>query len=135
MMLSTTSYYRSGRPYTSPQSLKDINGSRAPGESNTNARLSKRIRNFFGVNAVFYVEVFNLFNTRILNYSYVFARPTATNPNLTLSYYEAHPVNDPNNGIRYWYDKGKQGPFAIDQSFLIYDNEPRSVSFGFVIEL
>lgn len=135
MMLSSISTYRSGRPYTSPSNLKLINGSRAPGESNTNARLSKRIRNFFGASAVFYAEVFNLFNTKILNYSYVFARPTATNPNLTLSYYEAHPVNDPNNGIQYWYDKGKQGPFAIDQSFLIYENQPISFTFGFVIEL
>jgi hypothetical protein len=137
MMLSTISYWRSGRPYTSPSNLKMINGSRAPGESNTNLRLSKRIRNFFGVDAMFYVEVFNLFDTRILNYDYVFTRPTATNPNLTLSYYEANhgAVDDPNNGIRYWYDKGKQGPFAIDQSFLIYSNQPRSFTFGLVINL
>jgi outer membrane receptor protein involved in Fe transport len=133
--LSAISSFRSGRPYTSPSNLKLINAMRSPNEYNTNARLTKRIRNFFGVNATFYIEVFNFFNDKILNYDYVFARPTSTNPNLALSYYENYGIDDRNNGIRYWWDKGKQGPFAVDQSFLIYDNEPRSFSFGFSIDL
>ncbi len=133
--LSVLSSFRSGRPYTSPSNLKLINSRRSPNEYNTNARLTKRIRDFFGVNATFYVEVFNLFDDRILNYDYVFARPTSTNPNLALSYYEKYGIDDPGNGIRYWWDKGKQGPFAVDQSFLIYENQPRSFSFGFAIDL
>jgi len=133
--LSAISFLRSGRPYTSPSNLKLINANRSPNEYNTNARLTKRIRNFFGMNATFYLEVFNLFNNKILNYDYVFARPTPTNPNLALSYYEQYDIDDPNNGIRYWWDKGKQGPFAVDQSFLIYENEPTSFSIGFTIEL
>lgn len=133
--LSSISFFRSGRPYTSPSNLKLVNAKRSPGESNTDLRLSKKIRSFFGTSATFYVEVFNLFDVRILNYDYVFRRPTATNPNLPLSYYEEFGIDDPENGIRYWWDKGRQGPFALDQSFLIYSNTPRSFTFGVILEL
>lgn len=135
MNVSTISFVRSGRPYTSPSNIKLINVLRTPWEYNTDLRITKRVADFFGVPATFYMEVFNLFDSRILNYSYIFQRPTATNPNLPLQYYERYPVDDLNNGIRYWWDKGRQGPFAVDQSFLIYSNAPRSYSFGMVIEL
>jgi hypothetical protein len=135
MNISTISFVRSGRPYTSPSNIKLINVLRTPWEYNTDLRITKRVADFFGVPATFYMEVFNLFDSRILNYSYIFQRPTATNPNLPLQYYEQYPVDDTNNGIRYWWDKGRQGPFAVDQSFLIYSNQPRSYSFGMVIEL
>lgn len=129
--LSTTSFFRSGRPYTSPTSIRLINSKRTPWEYNTNARLTKRIRNFFGTSAIIYVEVFNLFDNKILNYDYLFARPTATNPNYPLQYYEAYGIDDPHDGARYWFNKGTQSAFAVDQSFLIYDNAPRSFSIGF----
>ncbi len=132
--LSVHSFFRSGRPYTSPSNVKLINAKRTPWEYNTNVRLTKRVRNFFGATMVLYMEVFNLFENRILNYDYLFARPTATNPNLPLQYYEAYPIDDRNNGVRYWYNKGTQGPFAIDQSFLIYDNQPRSFTIGLTLE-
>ena len=132
--LSAISTFRSGRPYTSPSNIKLINVHRTPAEYNTDLRLTKRIPNFFGVPATFYAEVFNLFDNRILNYDYVFRRPTPTNQNLPLQYYERYPIDDRENGIRYWWDKGRQGPFSVDQSFLIYSNDPRSYSFGLVIE-
>ena len=103
-------------------------------EYNTDLRVTKTIQNFFGIPASIYLEVFNLFNNKILNYDYLFDRPTATNPNLPLQYYEKYPINDKENGIRYWWDKGRQGPFGVDQSFLIYSNQPRSYSFGIVFE-
>lgn len=134
MTLSAISFFRSGRPYTSPSNVKLINAKRTPWEYNTNVRLTKRVRNFFGSTLVLYLEVFNLFDNKILNYDYLFARPTATNPNLPLQYYEAYPIDDPANGVRYWYNKGTQGPFAIDQSFLIYDNQPRSFNLGLTLE-
>jgi outer membrane receptor protein involved in Fe transport len=133
--LSAISSFRSGRPYTSPSNSKEINGARTPWEYNTDVKLTKRVRDFFGVTATFYVEVFNLFDQKILNYDYVFRKATATDPNVGLSYYETYGVDDPGNGIRYWWDRAKQGPFAVDQSFLIYDNQPRSLSFGVTIEL
>jgi outer membrane receptor protein involved in Fe transport len=134
MVLSVYSSVRSGRPYTSPSDIRLINVERAPMEYNTDIRLTKTVKNFFGVPASFYAEVFNLFNNKILNYNYLFSRPTATNPNLPLQYYEDYPIDDRQNGIRYWWDKGRQGPFSVDQSFLIYSNQPRSFSFGVVLE-
>lgn len=133
--VSVYSSVRSGRPYTSPSDIRLINVKRAPMEYNTDLRITKSIRNFFGIPEVsFYAEVFNLFNNKILNYDYLFDRPTPTNPNLPLQYYEQYPIDDKENGIRYWWDKGRQGPFSVDQSFLIYENEPRSFSFGVVLE-
>lgn len=132
--ISVHSSIRSGRPYTSPSDIRLINVNRAPMEYNTDLRVTKTIRNFFGVPASLYAEVYNLFNNKILNYDYLFQRPTATNPNLPLQYYEQYPINDKENGIRYWWDKGRQGPFSVDQSFLIYSNQPRSFSFGLVVE-
>ncbi|KPL06789.1 TonB-dependent receptor, partial [bacterium SM23_57] len=132
--VSVHSSIRSGRPYTSPSDIRLINVKRAPMEYNTDLRVTKSIRNFFGIPASIYAEVFNLFNNKILNYDYLFDRPTATNPNLPLQYYEQYPINDKENGVRYWWDKGRQGPFSVDQSFLIYSNQPRSFSFGVVFE-
>ncbi len=134
LFISLNSSLRSGRPYTSPFDLRLINVERAPMEYNTDVKITKTVRNFFGVSARFYAEVFNLFNNKILNYDYLFQRPTATNPNLPLQYYLRYPVDDSENGIRYWWDKGRQGPFSVDQSFLIYSNQPRSFSFGVVFD-
>lgn len=134
MNVSVYSLIRSGRPYTSPSDIRLINVKRAPMEYNTDLRVTKRVQNFLGTPASFYVEVFNLFDNKILNYDYLFDRPTATNPNLPLQYYEQYAIDDRNNGIRYWWDKGRQGPFSVDQSFLIYENQPRSFSFGVVLE-
>ncbi len=132
--LSVYSTIRSGRPYTSPSDIRLINVKRAPMEYNTDLRLTKTIRDFFNTKAILYMEVFNLFNNKILNYNYLFDRPTPTNPNLPLQYYEKYAINDKENGIRYWWDKGRQGPFSVDQSFLIYSNQPRSYGFGIVFE-
>lgn len=134
MTFSVYSTARSGRPYTSPSDLRKINTKRTPAEYNTDLKITKRIKNFFGASASLYFEVFNLFNNKILNYNYLFRRPTPTNPNLALQYYEQYPINDRENGVRYWWDKGRQGPFAIDQSFLLYSNQPRSYNFGIVID-
>lgn len=134
MAFSVYSTARSGRPYTSPSDLRKINTKLTPAEYNTDLKITKRIKNFFGASASLYFEVFNLFNNKILNYNYLFRRPTPTNPNLALQYYEQYPINDRENGVRYWWDKGRQGPFAIDQSFLLYSNQPRSYNFGIVID-
>jgi len=134
IIFSIYSTIRSGRPYTSPSDIRLINVERAPMEYNTDIRMTKTVHNFFGLPASFYLEIFNLFNNKTLNYNYLFQRPTATNPNLPLQYYENYDIDDPDNGIRYWWDKGRQGPFAVDQSFLIYSNQPRSFSFGIVLD-
>ncbi|MDZ7332320.1 MAG: TonB-dependent receptor [candidate division KSB1 bacterium] len=134
LAVSLHSSLQSGRPYTSPFDIRLINVKRTPMEFNTNLRLTKTLRHVVGLSATIYGEIYNLFNNKILNYDYLFQRPTATNPNLPLQYYELYPINDRQNGIRYWWDKGRQGPFSVDQSFLIYSNQPRSYQFGLVVE-
>jgi hypothetical protein len=136
LTLSTNSFFRSGRPYTSPLNPKLINGARTPGEHQTNARLTKKIPDFFGASATFYVEVFNLFDETILNYDYVFPHPTPGQTTKITENYELYGVEDPVNGIRYFQELNvRPGWAVVDQSFLIYSNQPRSFNFGIVIEL
>ncbi len=135
LIVSSYSFLRSGRPYTSPSNPTLINGSRAPAEYNTNLRLTKRIANFFGAGAMLYAEVFNLFNDKILNYNYIFATPTANSTSNITQNYERYPLDDPRNGILYWPDTNPPLDWGVDQSFLIYSNAPRSYNFGIVIEL
>lgn len=132
--LSSNSFARSGRPYTSSFNTKLTNGARTPAEYNTNIKLTKRIREFFGTTALFYAEVFNLFENKILNYSYLFPKITAGQTNALIESYENYPIDDKNNGVLYWNESNKGLPFPVDQSFLIYDNSPRSFNFGIVLE-
>lgn len=133
--IATFTSARSGRPYTSPSDIRLVNTQRTPAEFNTDLRITRRFGNIGGSTGQIYLEVFNVFNNRTLNYNYLFQRPTATNPNLPLQYYEEHGIEDPQNGVRYWWDRGRQGPFAVDQSFLLYSNSPRSFNFGVVVDL
>ncbi len=135
LTVSTNSFFRSGRPYTPSTNTKLLNSARTPGEYNTDLRITKRLQNVFGTTASLYVEVFNVFNNKILNYSYLFSTPNAGTPNNNVENYDRYPVDDPNSGVRYWQTTNMGTPFGVDQSFLIYSNAPRSVNFGFVIEL
>jgi outer membrane receptor protein involved in Fe transport len=133
--ISTSSFFRSGRPYTSSRNTKLINGARTPAELNTNAKLIKKIPDFFGTSAFVYLEVFNLFNNKILNYDYIFSTPDAGSTNNRIKFYEEYAIDDRQNGILYWQDTNiPSQAFAVDQSFLIYDNAPRSFNLGFVVE-
>lgn len=134
--LSVNTFMRSGRPYTSPRNPKLINGSRSPAEYNTNIKLTKRVKDFFGFqSATIYFEVFNLFNNQILNYDYVFATPDAMSVSTITQKYEESGIDDP-NGIRWWNATSALNPvFRVDQSFLIYSNLPRSYNLGISIEL
>ena len=134
--LSVSAFARSGRPYTSSKDVTLINGARTPAEYNTNMRLTKTVDNFFGTRGSFYVEVFNLFNNKILNYSYLFAATTAGQTNPNIAPYENYPIDDPQHGVLYWNATNllKGSSFPVDQSFLIYDSEPRSFNFGVALD-
>ena len=132
MSVAVSSFVRSGRPYTYSIGVKEINNKRTPNESSTDVKISKRIRDFFGTGATVYMEVFNLFDQKILNYSYIFDQSN-TNASFNITRYESAPIDAP-NGIRY-LNSSNAAPFLVDQSFLIYDNSPRSFTFGLVIEL
>lgn len=133
---SANSFARSGRPFTSSDNNKLINGARTPAEYNTNVKFTKTVYDFFGTRAVFYAEIFNLFENRILNYSYLFPKINAGQTNNLIESYEHLPLNDPNRGVLYWNENNLKSAlsFPVDQSFLIYDNAPRSYSFGMTVE-
>ncbi len=137
LSISAISFIRSGRPYTYSIGIKQINNKRTPTEYTTNLKITKKIRGFFGTDLNVYCEAFNLFNDRILNYSYIFADynndTKNTNADFNITRYELSPIDAP-NGIRY-LNASNATPFLVDQSFLIYDNAPRSFNFGIVIDL
>ena len=130
--ISTSSFLRSGRPFTYSIGVKQINNMRSPAEYNTNLKISKRIPDFFGADATVYLEVFNLFDNRILNYSYLFDQSNS-NSSFNITRYKNAPI-DASNGIRY-LNASNAVPFLVDQSFLIYDNAPRSFNIGLAISL
>lgn len=117
---------RSGRPYTPSELLGDnfarLNTERAPWEHNTDLKITKSLyANQTRVDV--FVEVFNLFNTRVFDYNRVFLDPE------TLRRYE--------NGedIEYALPDSNNPDFAAIQTFRIYDNLPRSVRLGMVVAL
>jgi outer membrane receptor protein involved in Fe transport len=134
MTFSTMSFARSGRPYTSFNNPNDINSQRSPAEYNTNMRISKPVRDMIGVGATIYVEIFNLFNNKILNYSYLFNTANKTDQNPANDWYSSYAFNDPRNGIQYWDGQNIGTAYAVDHSFMLYDNSPRSYYFGIAID-
>jgi len=135
---SIYSTIRSGQPYTyidtslASSSVKVFNNKRAPMEYNTNFRLTKNLKNFFGTGVSLYFEIFNLFNDKILNYSYLFDQSSALSSAGNIERYERYPIDSP-NGIRY-ANNNLVAPFLVDQSFLIYGNSPRSYNLGMIID-
>jgi outer membrane receptor protein involved in Fe transport len=136
IVLSSNSFLRSGRPYTLYGSTSEvvINNMRSPWEYNTNLKISKRFRDFFGVTATLYMEVFNLFDNRIFNYNYVFQLTTAGEQNQNAVLYNTLPI-DAQNGLRYLNDAKQSFAYlGLDKDFLLYSNQPRSFHLGFSID-
>ena len=117
---------RSGRPYTPSELLGDnfakLNTLRAPWEHNTDLKVTKGIRAGASQLDVFF-EVFNLFNARIFDYNRVFLDSE------TLRRYEE------GHDIEYALPDSNNPDFAALQTFRIYDNVPRSVRFGLVVNI
>jgi outer membrane receptor protein involved in Fe transport len=133
MRFSSSSFARSGRPYTyDDQGLGLLFNRRSPDEFNTKIKITKDFRKLIGSRLSLYVEVLNLFDQRILSYQAVFgnARDNSSGTITENRNIEKY-ITDPGS-IRYTEDINHLG-FLIDQSFMIYDNSPRSVSVGFVI--
>ena len=134
VVLSVNSFARSGRPYTSPNNANDVNGLRSPAEYNTNLRITKAFRNFFGVPASFYLEVFNVFENKIFNYSYLFGTANKIDQNEATRRYTNYAFDDPLQGVLYWDEQNFGSAFAEDHSFMLYDNSPRSFVIGLSFE-
>ncbi len=133
LKFSVSSFWRSGRPYTfDDQGLGLLYNRRAPNEYSTTIRLTKDFRKVIGNRLSLYCEVENLFNQKILNYQAVFGR-TRDNSSGTIAENRniERYVEDPGS-IQYFEDINHLG-FLVDQSFMIYENMPRSFSVGVVI--
>jgi outer membrane receptor protein involved in Fe transport len=140
LTVAATSFARSGRPYSSRLNPGLLMTKRTPSEYNTNLKVSKSIPNFFGATATFYVEVTNLFNDRILDYTTVFNPDPNNTANLskwTVKYEQAEAQGGQaaaEQAIRYYEDDLRPG-FFINQEFRIYANAPRSVNLGMIVNL
>ncbi len=101
---------------------------RSPNEYNTNLKITKYFSRFFGTSASFYVEVSNLFDSKIYDYTAVFNPDLNNTSNLskwTIKY-------EKGEDITYYEDDLRPG-FLINQEFRIYSNAPRAMNFGMVI--
>ncbi len=134
IIVSASAFARSGRPYTSPDNATDVNGLRTPAEYNTNLKVTKILRNFFGTTATVYAEVFNVFNDKILNYNYIFNTANKVDQNPITAAYAHYALNDPNNGVQYWDNENFGSAYGVDHTFLMYDNAPRAFYFGIAID-
>jgi outer membrane receptor protein involved in Fe transport len=122
-LVTIKSFARSGRPYTYDESGLGLKfNKRAPAEYSTDIRLAKSLGKVFGVNNLtFYIEVFNLFNQKIYNYNTVFRNVQ------NVVKYEKN-----RDGLR-WLDTDP--PFLMDQTFLIYSNQPRAIYLGLIFKI
>ncbi|MFH0991333.1 MAG: TonB-dependent receptor [bacterium] len=121
LSVSSKSFIRSGRPYTSDLDFGERFKRRTPSEQNTDLKISKQIKHFFGVSATFYAEVFNLFNSKIYEYNPVFRNPINRNK-----------FESDQGQLPLWVSEENQ-IYTWDISYLLYDNAPRSIWFGLVI--
>ncbi len=128
--IATTAFARSGRPFSSWINTLIRMNMRAPNEYNANLKITKQISKFFGTSASFYVEVSNLFDNRIYDYTAVFNPDPANQYNLqkyTIKY-------ERGEDITYFEDEEHLG-YLVNQKFRIYSNMPRSMQFGMIINL
>ncbi|MDP2883544.1 MAG: TonB-dependent receptor [Ignavibacteria bacterium] len=126
--IAVTSFARSGRPYSSRLNPGILMNKRAPNEYNTNLKITKQVSRFFGASASFYLEVSNLFDTRIYDYTAVFNPDLNNTSNLskwTVKY-------EKGEDITYYEDDLRPG-FLVNQEFRIYSNSPRATQFGMII--
>lgn len=121
--ITLKSFARSGRPYTYDESGLGLKfNKRSPAEYNTDIRISKSIPKVLGTNELtFYIEIFNLFNQKIYNYNVVFR-----NPQNVVKY-------EKNLDALRWLDTDP--PFLMDQTFLIYGNQPRAIYLGLIFRI
>jgi outer membrane receptor protein involved in Fe transport len=126
----------SGRPYTY-KPLSQTNewmNMRSPAEYNTDLKISKRIKNFYGTTLDVYAEVFNVFNNMVWNYNYVFQASLAGNNDVIIGKYLDSGHYGATDGLLYYQPTSWANGFGTDQSFILYSNQPRSYWFGVSVE-
>ena len=119
---------QSGRPYTpyvaggedqGSAITERTNSARSPWEFNTDLKITREIVLPQQVRGRLYIEVFNLFNQRIYDYSRVFQDPE-----------NRQKWAQNRDDIEYFTnDNG----YTANQSLRVYGNAPRSINVGFVV--
>jgi hypothetical protein len=107
---------------------------RSPAEYNTDLKISKRIKNFYGTTLDVYAEVFNVFNNMVWNYNYVFQASLAGNNDVIIGKYLDSGHYGATDGLLYYQPTSWANGFGTDQSFILYSNQPRSYWFGVSVE-
>jgi outer membrane receptor protein involved in Fe transport len=128
--VAVTSFARSGRPFSSRLNPGLLMSKRSPSEYNTNVKITKNLSNFLGANTSFYIEISNLFDNKIYDYTSVFN----PDPNNTANLGKWTVKYEKGEDITYYEDDLRPG-FLINQEFRIYSNQPRAVIVGMVINL
>jgi hypothetical protein len=124
----------SGRPFTYSVSGQDFMNMRSPAEYNTNLKISKRIKNFYGTTLNCYMEVFNLFDAKIYNYNYLFASSLTSNNDAIIKKYLDGDYTSRDGLLYFSQVQNYASGLGVDQSFIIYSNQPRSFWFGLNVE-
>ncbi|HTY37428.1 MAG TPA: TonB-dependent receptor [Bacteroidota bacterium] len=134
--IALTSTASSGRPFTYKTSSADPwMNMRSPAEYNTDLKLSKRIKDFFGTTLTAYAEVFNVFDNKTYNYNYLFQASLTADNNSIIQRYLAGSAWPSNDQLLYFSLKSPYTPgMGVDQSFIIYSNQPRSFWVGVSVE-
>jgi hypothetical protein len=134
--IAVSSTASSGRPYTYKTSSADPwMNMRAPAEYNTDLKISKRMRGFFGTTLTAYAEVFNVFDNKTYNYNYLFQASLTADNNSIIQRYLAGNGWTSNDQLLYFSLKSAYTPgLGIDQSYIIYSNQPRSYWVGVSVE-
>lgn len=131
IVISTHTSIRSGRPYSyyNAIGMVEVANERSPWEYNTDLKLTKRIKDFFGLDVSVYLEIFNIFNFKQLNYEYIFQSDVSGQINPNVTSYKL-------GTLRYLNDKRTRDPYlGLDKSFIMYSNQPRSFNIGIGIDL
>jgi outer membrane receptor protein involved in Fe transport len=130
LTVGINSFARSGRPYTYNRRGENLlMNKRAPAEYNTKIKISRKFPKVIGSSMTVYLEVNNVFDSRIYSYNAVFLDATAASGssyiNRNLSKYEENPA-----ALTIFDD---DRPFIANQEFLLYDNSPRSFFLGVTV--
>ena len=107
---------------------------RSPAEYNTDLKITKRIKNFYGTTLTVYAEVFNVFNNKILDYNYLFQSSLSSDNNSIIQRYLAGNWGSQDGLLYYSQNSAYIKGLGVDQTFIIYSNQPRSYWLGISVE-
>jgi len=107
---------------------------RSPAEYNTDLKITKRIKNFYGTTLTVYAEVFNVFNNKILDYNYLFQSSLSSDNNSIIQRYLTSNWGSQDGLLYYSQNSAYIKGLGVDQTFIIYSNQPRAYWFGVSVE-